>query len=412
MRILVSAPSSHPALRWATHGLIGRGHSVEFFTTLALPADSSLDSHLIPSPVRRELERRRLPDNLTRGVVRNVGVAHDLFRVVLERSNQLRLNLAIHNRMIRRVQLAVIRRIEEDRPDAVIATGSMNAVLAEYCFAKKIPLIVYLPQPVMGLVRKLDATQVASMLPEETIKAAELFAATHFLASSVFVSESLRDAGLTQPIIRHPLGFPRLESAPRTRRWEGSATSGAFRMIFVGRASDQKGIPYLLDAVRLLRESGRSVDLLAVTRDVDKLRQMVLDANLTSNVRVVPPMPRSELFSEFRGSDAFILPSIFEGYGLVIVEALSSALPVISTQFTAAADLDIDNKAGFVIPAKSADAIVSSVVELMDNPVLHDAFSATAVECTQNKDWESYASEVALRLENAVLSYLDQEMGH
>jgi glycosyltransferase involved in cell wall biosynthesis len=180
-------------------------------------------------------------------------------------------------------------------------------------------------------------------------------------------------------------------------------------MIFVGRASDQKGLPYLLQAVRLLQESGRAVELLAVTREVDKLTQLVREADLSAIVSVVPPMPRSELFSTFRNSDVFVLPSIFEGYGLVIVEALANALPVISTPLTAAADLEIHETSGFVIPAKSPEAIYSSIVKLMDNPFQHKQFSEAAVVSTMNRDWESYASEVSARIEEAVGDYLDQE---
>jgi glycosyltransferase involved in cell wall biosynthesis len=408
LKIIVSAPSSHPAVRWVAHGLVGRGHNVEFFTTLALAADTRIDGPMFPAPLRRELGRRRLPGNLVSNKVQNVGITADLIRVVLERSNKLRMNLAVHRRMIRQVQKAVIRRIEEDKPDFVIATGSMNDLLAEYCFLKKIPLIIYLPQPVMGLVRKLDSAQADNMLPEETVKAAELFAATHFLASSSFVSESLRDAGLTQPIIRHPLGFPTIETQEKTRVWNGPTQSGAFKILFVGRASDQKGLPYLLDAVRLLQESGRAVELLAVTREVDKLTQLVREAELSTIVSVVPPMPRAELFSTFRNSDVFVLPSIFEGYGLVIVEALANALPVISTPLTAAADLNINESSGFVIPAKSSEAIFASVVRLMDNPALHRQFSEAAVACTLNKSWDSYASEVSADVERAITDYLDQ----
>lgn len=406
MKIVVSAPSSHPAVRWVTHGLAGRGHEIAFFTSFAVPSDAELDRIFFWPALKREFERRRLPKNLVQHTVHNAAIAHDLLRVLFERMDRLKLNLRVHNKMIVKVQNAAIRQIKETRPDFVIATGSMNAVLAEYCFANNIPLVIYLPQPVMGLVRKLDSSQAEKMLPEETIKASELFAATHFLASSTFVSESLRDSGLHQPIIRCPLGFPKIESGGRTRKWAGEAASGPFKMIFVGRASEQKGLTYLFTAVRELIEAGRRVELLAVSRDVDKLTRMVQDANLSQFIRVVPPMPRSELFAEFRDRDLFILPSIFEGYGLVLVEALANALPVISTPLTAAADLNVHNNAGFVVPAKSSSEIVKGVVRVMDDPDLHSAFSDFAEESTRHLDWESYALTSSLRLEESITNYL------
>lgn len=409
MKILVSAPSSHPAVRWVSHGLVGRGHSVDFVTSFAVPADQNLDQPFIVSAVRRELERRRLPDALVRANVHNAGVAHDVCRVVLERADRLGLNLAVHNKMIFRVQKEAIRRIKRSRPDFVIATGSMNPILSEYCFANSIPLLVYLPQPAMGLVRKLDPKQVDKMLPEERVKASELFGATHFLASSTFVAESLRDAGLKQPIIRRPLGFPAINSGERTRQWAGEAKSGAFRIVFAGRASEQKGLPYLLDGIRQLIDRGKKVELLAVSRDVEKLTQMVRERHLSENVRVVAPMPRTELFEKFRDQDLFVLPSIFEGYGLVIVEALANGLPVLATPLTAAADLDVHDKCGFVIPSKSSDAIASSIARLMDDPELHGNFSAKATASTAQLDWESYAKSASKDVEVAMLEYLSRK---
>lgn len=409
MKIVVSAPSSHPAVRWVSHGLVGRGHSVDFVTSFAVPADQDVDQPFIVPAIRRELERRRLPGGLVRSNVHNAGVAHDICRVVLERTDRLGLNLAVHNKMILRVQKEAIRRIQRSRPDFVIATGSMNPMLSEYCFANNIPLLVYLPQPAMGLVRKLDPTQVDKMLPEERVKASELFSATHFLASSTFVAESLRDAGLQQPIIRRSLGFPAIRGGERTRRWAGEERSGAFRIVFAGRASEQKGLPYLLDGIQQLNEAGKRVELLAISRDVEKLSQMVRERGLTAHVRVVPPMPRGELFEKFRDQDLFVLPSIFEGYGLVIVEALANGLPVLATPLTAASDLDVHDKCGFVIPAKSSDAIASSISRLIDFPELHRAFSVKAADSTAQLDWESYAKMAAKDVEAAMSEYLQRK---
>lgn len=412
MKILVSAPSSHPAVRWVSHGLVGRGHSVDFITSFAVPADQNLEQPLMVSPIRRELERRRLPGALVRSNVHNAGVVHDICRVVLERTDRLGLNLAVHNKMIRRVQKEAIRRIKRSRPDFVIATGSMNPILSEYCFANNIPLLVYLPQPAMGLVQKLDASQADKMLPEERVKASELFGATHFLASSTFVAESLRDAGLQQPIIRRSLGFPAIKSGERTRKWAGESKSGAFRIVFVGRASEQKGLPYLLEGIQQLIDEGKKVELLAVSRDVEKLSQMVRERDLTENVRVVPPMPRGELFEEFRDQDVFVLPSIFEGYGLVIVEALANGLPVLATPLTAATDLGVHDKCGFVIPAKSSSAIASSIRRLIESPELHTDFSEQAIVSTAQLDWESYAKAAAKDVELAMSEYLSRKEDH
>ena len=408
MRILFSCPSSHPALRWLAHGFIGLGHEVEFYTSFGMPSDQKTPRYL-PKFLAQELKRRRLPSNLTKRYVKNVTPIHDAIRVIAERKNILWLNLAIHDHMTHLVQSRVMKKIKKyGPPDLVVATGSMNAQLAEYCYSHDIPLAIYLPQPVMGLVKKLDPSQAKKMLPQEKINAAELLAATFFLASSTFIAESLRDAGLSQPIIRHPLGFDLGKETAGVHY--KTDKNGPFKIIYVGRAGEQKGIPHLFRGIREISKT-EEVSLTVVSRDVGKMQDLAEMNHIDKITTVLPAMHRSQLFELFRNHDVLILPSIFEGYGLVVVEALANGLPVIATPLTAGSDLGISGKAGTIIQAGSSEAISSSIKELIDNPKLLETYSENALNLTKNLGWENYAESTAkafqLLLEDSSLENID-----
>jgi glycosyltransferase involved in cell wall biosynthesis len=68
-----------------------------------------------------------------------------------------------------------------------------------------------------------------------------------------------------------------------------------------------------------------------------------------------------------RQHDVFVFPSLFEGFGLVLTEALSQGLPIISTPNTAAPDLIKDGREGFIVPIRDSHAIADRLLQLVDN---------------------------------------------
>ena len=88
--------------------------------------------------------------------------------------------------------------------------------------------------------------------------------------------------------------------------------------------------------------------------------------------------------------DVLVFPSLFEGFGLVMLEAMSRGLPVIATAHTAAPDVLTDGEDGFIVPIRSADAIVERLEQLIrDRPRLA-AMKRAAREKAATLSWESY----------------------
>jgi glycosyltransferase involved in cell wall biosynthesis len=129
------------------------------------------------------------------------------------------------------------------------------------------------------------------------------------------------------------------------------------RFIYAGQVSLRKGIPLLLMAWE--RAGLEDAELLLVGSWQLAHAKRV---SLPRNVRYLPPCSAKELRIHYRSADFFVFPSYFEGFGLVLLEAMACGLPVISSECTAAPDF-LTTESGWVVPAGKLEAWVEVLRE-------------------------------------------------
>jgi glycosyltransferase involved in cell wall biosynthesis len=96
-----------------------------------------------------------------------------------------------------------------------------------------------------------------------------------------------------------------------------------------------------------------------------------------------------------REHDIFVFPSLFEGFGLVITEAMSQGVPVITTDRTAGPDLIKDGENGWIVPASSSIAIKEVFTKILEKPELLEQFGLAAQQKAQTRPWSVYGQEMA-----------------
>jgi glycosyltransferase involved in cell wall biosynthesis len=84
-------------------------------------------------------------------------------------------------------------------------------------------------------------------------------------------------------------------------------------------------------------------------------------------VRIRASVGLPELLAAYRKADLFVLPSVAEGFGHVLLEALASGLPILSTTHTAAPDLIEEGREGFVIEPRRPDLIAARIEWALEN---------------------------------------------
>jgi len=130
------------------------------------------------------------------------------------------------------------------------------------------------------------------------------------------------------------------------------------RFIFVGRLSLVKGIDLLLDAWRIFSASNPDCELVIVGRGSYKINK-----NNLCNVLLYDFMQPSELIHLFASSDCFILPSVYEPWGVVVHEAAALGLPIIcSRSVGASSTFLINNYNGFLIDS-TPSSILNALVQ-------------------------------------------------
>ncbi len=121
---------------------------------------------------------------------------------------------------------------------------------------------------------------------------------------------------------------------------------------------------------------------------------LALDKALTKH-KWIPSLPHHEILALMRGMDVLIFPSLFEGFGLVITEAMSQGTPVITTDRTAGPDLIQDGKNGWLIEAGSTPALQEKIERLMRNRSELAAAGREARMTASQRPWARYGSELA-----------------
>jgi starch synthase len=120
----------------------------------------------------------------------------------------------------------------------------------------------------------------------------------------------------------------------------------------------------------------------------------VLDAALRVH-RWIPSLSHSELLQEIGRHDVMVFPSLFEGLALVLLEALSQGVPVITTPHTGALDFLSDGEDGFVVPIRDAGAIVEKLELLAGDRERLAAMSQAAIRKAALRSWERYRGLLA-----------------
>ena len=198
-------------------------------------------------------------------------------------------------------------------------------------------------------------------LPEDDFAhlVAEPALAARFLCASGFTRQSLiehgADPGATR-VIPYGVDLDRFHPDSTRRAPAGSK----LRLLFVGRINQRKGVKYLLEALRILKTD--QIELTVCGRVVDSLD---LFKPFGDRVTIRPSVSPAELEAAYQAADLFVFPSVAEGFGQVLLEALASGLPILSTTHTAAPDLLTGGpevyQEGFIVPPRRPDLLAETI---------------------------------------------------
>jgi len=149
-----------------------------------------------------------------------------------------------------------------------------------------------------------------------------------------------------------------------------------FEVLFAGAAGLRKGLPYLLQAFAVLQHLRKT---LRIAGGLQPDLRDLLSRLPTAHVEFLGPVPRARLVDLMSRSHALVLPSIEDGFGLVLSEAMACGCPPIASVHTGGEDLFTDGVEGFLVPIRDPAAITDRLQQLADSPALQRRMSAAAL---------------------------------
>ncbi|WP_232549005.1 glycosyltransferase [Propioniciclava soli] len=156
------------------------------------------------------------------------------------------------------------------------------------------------------------------------------------------------------------------------------AAEGPFRILSVGRLVPEKGAPVLIDAIARLVERGVDAHarLVGGGELEPVLRAEIGRRGLTDRVTLVGPVGQDDILAEYHGADVFCLPSFQEGLPVVLMEAMATGLPVVTTTIAGIGDLVTDRVTGRLVAPGRADLLADALAELAADPARRAAWGA------------------------------------
>jgi glycosyltransferase involved in cell wall biosynthesis len=411
-RVIVSHPTGNANVSAVVSSLQDEGLLAAFYTCLMWRAKSPL-ARLIPGSMRAMLERRarvQIPLELVhmrpfRELVRSL-----LIRAGKKRFVSAELSYFSIDNVYRDLDRYVARNLQRySNLQAVYAYE--DGALHQFRIAHQLGIhcIYDLPIGYWRANREISITEAELQpawkgtlnalgnSPEKCARKDEeiALADTIFVASSYTRSTLKLYPGDEKKVVVIPYGTP---SPVRIAR-EITKKTDPIRVLYVGSLTQRKGISYLFEAIRQL---GSAATLTVVGRKVGSSE--ALDKACNAH-RWIESLPHTEILAQMRQHDVFVFPSLFEGFGLVIGEALSQGMPVITTPNTGGPDILRDGTDGFIVPIRDAEAIAARLLQLHDNRALLQQMSDAARERAGQLDWQGYRARTAEMVSKVIGAY-------
>jgi glycosyltransferase involved in cell wall biosynthesis len=207
--------------------------------------------------------------------------------------------------------------------------------------------------------------------------------ANYHIVASNYSEDALRFDGIpSENIFRVPYGVDENKFRESNREY----SSQRLNVLFMGDVNQRKGIRQLLEAARIINSPkivfnvvGSGTDHCADLYDVYR-----------PYVNILGYVSLEELLRQISTNHVFLFPTMGEGFGLVLLEAMAAGMPVITTANCGGGLLVEEGKNGFLVNVGDVDAIVERLQWCLNHPEDMEVMSKNAVATARKYTWSKY----------------------
>ena len=259
---------------------------------------------------------------------------------------------------------------------------------------KSIPLVLseeryYFPKGFFRLLYSLYSSTIARRVRDEAIAiTAHTNTAKEFLVSLGTKSNRIEVV---------PVGIDPEEFKPikQEKFFEKFGVAGAKTILTVARLHPNKGLIYLLQAMTQIIEDHPCLRLVIIGRgSLEKqIRELIHQLKLEKHVVLLTdPIPNEEMSKIYPGCDIFVLPSIKEPFGRVLLEAMACGKPVVATKVGGPLDIVEDGRTGYLVDKANPNQLAARISEfLQDRNKIRSFGRAGRERVVKRFDWKKIA---------------------
>jgi glycosyltransferase involved in cell wall biosynthesis len=164
---------------------------------------------------------------------------------------------------------------------------------------------------------------------------------------------------------------------------ENCANLDTKRILAIGRLTYQKGFDILIEAVSMIKETCQEqqweIKLIGNGEDEEKLKKIINNLHIDNIVKICPPT--DNILSEYLNASIYVMSSRFEGLPMVLIEAQSVGLPIVSFDCPEGpGEIVINNRNGLLIENGNIRQLADALAELINNPEKRFLYGKNALE--------------------------------
>jgi D-inositol-3-phosphate glycosyltransferase len=180
-------------------------------------------------------------------------------------------------------------------------------------------------------------------------------------------------------------------------------------ILYVGRIDPLKGVDILIRAMAIMNETGALVDcpqgLMVIGGDpqvspdemnveMARLQALCRELGMENVILFLGKRNQDSLPYYYSAAEVLVMPSHYESFGMVALEAMACGTPVVASQVGGLAYLVQDDVTGFVVPDDDPQALADRLIQLIQDPNLRQKMGGQAAAYAQGYAWDQIASRI------------------
>jgi glycosyltransferase involved in cell wall biosynthesis len=173
-------------------------------------------------------------------------------------------------------------------------------------------------------------------------------------------------------------------------------------LLFVGQPIRRKGLEYAVEALPKITSEVSDAKLVVIGYRKEEWLEKA--ANENESIVLAGRVSESEKISAYQQASAFVLPTLYEGFGTVLIEAMAAGCPIITTRTAGIPEIVKDGRNGLLVEPKSSSQLAAAALKLLGGKAFRKRISAANAKDAKEYDWKDVAKRYESVFQKAISS--------